>query len=488
MSERPKDAAGPAVDPDATAMLPRGSRRPEPDPDSTVMIPPRSEDPDPDATIAISARPKAPTPDSDATVMIAADDLDPDATIAIPTPGRRREVVPPPPPPPAPTATGEARAPEIGPLGGLNSLIAAANPVLAVVAQIRHALRHADPTGLRASLAASVKAFEQAARAGGVREQAVPPASFALCCLVDESAAHTPWGASWNSQGLLSERHPGRSRADFALLLEQAMADPAGNLELLEFFAVCLALGYEGEPAAAIADLRRKLHALLNAQRPAYDGQLSGKWRGVAAPLRRPPGALGPWAAACCGALLLVGEYAGFSLSLGARSDPIARDIAQLKIEPPAPRAAPKPAPVPDIAARLAPEIGRGEVAVTDSAGTSTIVIRSDQLFASGSALIEPALEPIVSRIAEALDKVPGTIVVTGHTDDVPIRTARFPSNWELSTERAASVVRLMAEKLAEPKRLRAEGLADSAPLAANDSTANRARNRRVAIILRGTP
>jgi type VI secretion system protein ImpK len=75
--------------------------------------------------------------------------------------------------------------------------------------------------------------------------------------------------------------------------------------------------------------------------------------------------------------------------------------------------------------------------------------------------------------------------VVTGHTDDVPIRTARFPSNWELSAERARSVSALMATRLREPGRLRAEGVADSEPLVANDGSANRARNRRVAIILR---
>jgi type VI secretion system protein ImpK len=142
-------------------------------------------------------------------------------------------------------------------------------------------------------------------------------------------------------------------------------------------------------------------------------------------------------------------------------------------------------AATPDISKQLAAEIARGEVAVTDAAGQSTIVIRSDRLFASGSARIEPALEPIVLRIAEALERVPGAVLVTGHTDNVPIRTARFPSNWELSTERAASVVGLIRTKLSAPARLKAEGLADSEPVAPNDSAINRARNRRVVIILR---
>jgi type VI secretion system protein ImpK len=67
----------------------------------------------------------------------------------------------------------------------------------------------------------------------------------------------------------------------------------------------------------------------------------------------------------------------------------------------------------------------------------------------------------------------------------VPIRSARFPSNWELSTERARSVVALMGAHMRDAARLRTEGLADSEPAAPNDSAANRAKNRRVAIILR---
>jgi len=133
----------------------------------------------------------------------------------------------------------------------------------------------------------------------------------------------------------------------------------------------------------------------------------------------------------------------------------------------------------------LASEIGRGEIAVSDVPGGSVIVLKSDELFGSGSARLNPALYPLMTRIGGALDRIPGAIVITGHTDDIPIRTARFPSNWELSAERARSVVALLASKLREPGRLRAEGVADSDPLAANDGPANRARNRRVAILLR---
>ena len=86
-----------------------------------------------------------------------------------------------------------------------------------------------------------------------------------------------------------------------------------------------------------------------------------------------------------------------------------------------------------------------------------SLVTEIDPLFASGSARLNAALYPAIERIAAALDSVPGAVVVTGHTDDVPIRSARFPSNWELSMERARSVVALMSGRLRDPARLRAE-------------------------------
>jgi len=268
MSERFKDGA----DPDATVMLPAGAKRAL-DEDATVMIPAaRVEDdatvmmpvpkPDDDATVMMPA----PKPDEDATVMIPAaarepEEPDPEATIAIPTPGRRRDAEAPA-LPAAPVAAGAAEPVDMGALGGINRLVAAANPVLGAVAQIRHALKHPDPPGLQASLRERVDAFEAAARATGADEATVTAACFALCALVDESAGSTPWGAGWVAAGLLRQKHDGQGGADeFFRLLEEKSADPAANRDLLEFFLVCLALGFEG-PYRQQADGRRGLAEL----------------------------------------------------------------------------------------------------------------------------------------------------------------------------------------------------------------------------------
>jgi type VI secretion system protein ImpK len=539
MSERPKNGA----DPDATVLLPAGKPGPDddatvmipagapvdddatvmipakgaPEDDATVMIPPARAAKDDDATVMIPARTVA--PDDDATVMIEARGVEPDedatvmmpapayrpsepeappaepdaeATIAIPTPGRRR--APDSPALPAAPATdvgGNAADPAT--LGGLNPLVAAANPVLAVVAQIRQALRLPDPVGLRTKLVEGVDVFEAAARAAGFEEETVRCSSLAMCALVDESATSTPWGSTWATDGLLASRQGGmpQEAAAEALfrLLDEKSSDAAANRDLLEFLYVCLALGYEGihrgaaDGREALGQRRMRLLEQLRAVRPDWDGELSATWRGLSIPARRPAGALGLWVAGSAAALVLAAIYAGYSVSLGGLSDPVAGELAQLKAvaAPDRPRAAASPL----LAEQLAAEIARGEITVTDGPGVSTIVIRGDRLFASGSARLEPGIEPVVLRVAEVLARVPGTIVVTGHTDDVPIRTARFPSNWELSEERASSVLRLMSGKVGDDARLRAEGLAESMPAAPNDSPANRARNRRVEILLR---
>lgn len=498
--------AGAAVDPDATVSmpLPLTGAAPAGGPDGTISGPipvvaePRPE-PDPDATDPIARSPfYLPPPDPDATVAMpaarpaAAAGPDPDATIAIPTPGKRRN-------PFAPKPGRDAVRADLGALGGLNPLVEAANPILGAVPQLRQSLRHPDPGALRDSLAEQLDTFEAAAGIAGIDAGTIEVARHALCALLDESASRTPWGASWAQTGLVRILLDGdTSGAKFFDDLERALEAPLASGDLLEFFYACLALGYEGKyrdaggGREALDGVRLRLHAQIRVRQPlSADGELSPHWRGVTTTTRRIPGAILLWGAASVLALLLVALYLAFSASLGALSDPVALDLAQLRPPPapaPAAGAAVPAAPVERVAVHLAEEIKLGQVAVTEDAQRSTIVVRSDRLFASGSARLEAGLEPVVLRIAEVLERVPGTILVTGHTDDVPIRSARFHSNWELSTARAQSVLKLVAAKVSDPARLKAEGLADSQPVAANDSEANRARNRRVVIILRAAP
>ena len=106
-------------------------------------------------------------------------------------------------------------------------------------------------------------------------------------------------------------------------------------------------------------------------------------------------------------------------------------------------------------------------------------------LFDFGSATINPAGFVFLDKIADTLDKMPYAVRVEGHTDNVPIQTRHFPSNWELSVSRAVNVVKYFAEfSKINPQRLSAVGYGESRPVVPNDTLPNRAKNRRVEILL----
>lgn len=113
-----------------------------------------------------------------------------------------------------------------------------------------------------------------------------------------------------------------------------------------------------------------------------------------------------------------------------------------------------------------------------------SIAIRDRLLFASGQSEIRQDGQLVLRRLTALLRDLPGVISVEGHTDDVPIQSDRFPSNWELSAGRAAAVVRTLTEHGLPVRRLRAIGYADSRPVARGMDTESRARNRRVTLVI----
>jgi chemotaxis protein MotB len=105
-------------------------------------------------------------------------------------------------------------------------------------------------------------------------------------------------------------------------------------------------------------------------------------------------------------------------------------------------------------------------------------------LFAPGSVELQAASRAILDTLAGFLGKFPGEVQITGHSDATPIRTARYPSNWELSAARAGAVARYFQGTGLKPARMAATGHAEHRPLASNDTPAGRAKNRRVEIFL----
>ncbi|NYH16211.1 OmpA family protein [Paraburkholderia bryophila] len=135
--------------------------------------------------------------------------------------------------------------------------------------------------------------------------------------------------------------------------------------------------------------------------------------------------------------------------------------------------------------ALLAPLRSNSQITISNATQGVEIAINAKILFNSGDARLLPESIDVLSRIAGVLrDRSKNTILVEGHTDSVPIATAKFESNWELSSARAGAVVRFFADKGIEAHRMAAIGRADNFPLIIGDDAAARAANRRVTILV----
>jgi chemotaxis protein MotB len=122
---------------------------------------------------------------------------------------------------------------------------------------------------------------------------------------------------------------------------------------------------------------------------------------------------------------------------------------------------------------------------IIERRGLVVRVLTDNLLFASGSATLKPGADQLLDEVAQLLNLDPShPITVEGHTDNQPIATAQFPSNWELSTTRATNVVRFLISRSVSAYRLGAVGYADLHPIASNATAAGRAENRRVEIVL----
>ena len=423
-------------------------------------------------------------------------ELDPDRTMLLPNPGGRRA-----PAAAAPHSYPRSVAGAAAALhgAGLNPLVRAANPLLDLVVPLRFTTAAPDMELLRRRLTEEVQAFEAAARAAHADPETVAAARYALCTFLDETISSTPWGAGvWNSRSLLVAFHNEAWGGEkFFLILQRLSQDARNRLDVLELMYLCLALGLEGRYRVIerghdqLAGLRERLLGLIRQHRGAPEQDLSPNWRGEREPqptmLRRVP----PWVlAAAAGALLLALQLV-FGWLLNRASDPVFGRLAALRVAAPARSPAPAPAAsAPGRVARfLAPEIAEGLVSVSETADRSTVTLRGDGVFASGSADVDRGQLRVLERIGDALKTTPGRVLVIGHTDNTrPALSARLPSNYDLSKARAHTVAGLLAQRAGPEARYSSEGRGETEPLVPNDSAARRARNRRVEIVVLAPP
>lgn len=406
----------------------------------------------------------------------------------------------------APPVPGFAEAPPMGEaqvaadlpevLSGTNPLAVAANPLLNLIPQIRVMPHHPDPAQLRDYLVEQVNMFERRAREANVSPETVIAARYALCTALDETAAKTPWGGGgqWSRHSLLVTFHNETWGGEkFYQVLARLVQDPKKHFDLIELMAVCIALGFEGRfgvvdnGRSQLDTLRRRLVEILDGARGEYSKALSLHWRGAEADGKAKWGFLPLWI--CVGAVLalLTGIFFLYYFLISEKSSGTYSAISAIR-PPKAQALKPQPASVARLRKFLQPEIDEKLVTVDDQADKSVIVLLGDGMFDSGSIEVKPRYQIVIQRVSDALNSVPGTVQISGHTDNQRIRSLRFPGNYELSKARADVVRDMIDARLVTKGRTRAQGQAESTPIDTNSTPEGRARNRRVEVILEVPP
>ncbi|WP_424985091.1 type IVB secretion system protein IcmH/DotU [Microbulbifer sp. S227A] len=406
-------------------------------------------------------------------------------------------------PDPAPSAAGPS---DPGPtLTGMNQLVACASTLFSLISRIRNRAQHMDPDKLRQSVIAEIRAFENRALQAGIPAQTVKVARYALCATLDDVVLNTPWGgqSSWGLQSMVGTFHRETVGGDrFYDLLARLEKEPGQNIDLLEFIYMCMSLGFEGRlrveqggPEKHL-QIRGALARIIRAQRGPLERDLSPHWEGVEKPFKPRSVWRLVWIAIAVTAGLLALQFAGLSYALSNSTERVVGQLSVIDSGPVAElqRRAPPPAPAPaaptaeeqlrKVEGFLQPEIDDGIVEVFQKGNTLIVRIKGSGMFGSGSDRLSQNFRAPVDRVARALNDEPGPVIIAGHSDNVPIRSSRFPSNMALSLARAKSVMERMSGALDDPGRLSAEGRADKEPIADNGTRDGRARNRRIEVLL----
>src|SRR3954452_14181521 len=422
--------------------------------------------------------------------------LRPDATRLRPRPGGA-----PPPNAPRTQATPPATSFDATPIPpaaraligiGLNPLVRAATPLLLMTAQTREAMAAVDVAGLRRTALDEIHQFEEQARASGVPNEVVLAARYVLCAALDEAVLSTPWGnqSEWAQHPLLVALHREAWGGEkFFEMLDRTAKDPAKFIDLMELQYLALVFGFAGKYQVQergqdkLLEIQQSLYRVIRDRRGPSPSGLSLRWRGL-------EGAPNPilqdlpwWVVSAAALPILAIAFTAFYATLAGTAAPVQAQLARVGLDDfsaPAPAAAPRG---PSLKQLLGGDEQAGALSVEVEGSKTMGTLLATGVFASGSATVNDAYGATLQRVAAAVNKVPGRVLVVGHTDSQPIRSLRFQDNFELSRERAVSVVSVLKQGSDNPARFTWTGVGSSEPRYPESDQANRSRNRRVEII-----
>lgn len=383
-----------------------------------------------------------------------------------------------------------------------NPLLEAAQPLLRALADMPAELGGEGVIVFHRLLEREVVTFQSLCSSAQIKHEHVVAASYSLCTALDEAANSTAWGGGqggeagvWATRQLAAQFHGDTKGGDkFFLLVGRLAASPQEHTNLLELMYQILGLGFEGRFSTAsngrrqLETIRHRLLTLLASARGDVPHDLSPHWKGVGAGKFRLLRSIPVWVTASVLALALLGLFAWYKYRLVQATVDVEQRVAAIgKMQPPA--AVPVLTRSLRLKELLAVEIARGTVSVDEDDRHSAVSFKGDDMFVAGQARLNPKILPVLAKVADQINQVSGTVQVTGHSDNQPIKTREFPDNQVLSQKRAAAAAQVLEDKGVDASRLKSEGRGDSAPVADNATFVGRARNRRGDIVVtQGVP
>lgn len=377
-----------------------------------------------------------------------------------------------------------------------NVLVDEAAMLFSLVAPIRSTASHNDVNGLKKQCINLINQYEQRLRARGVAAETIEQARYTLCCFIDELVLNTSWGGNsdWATESLLSTFHNETFGGEyFFTLLENAIEHPSQDLMLLELQYLCLAFGFVGKMRVAdrgyekLELIKDRAYKAIRSQRGEPARELSPTWRSDVVQSGALESRLPLWVICSVIAALLLGVYMYLNYQVNDYSDQVHRQLNTLVNWQPETGSAANGQSQQDavrLQQLLQTEIRRDMLQVITLPDRVRIRVGLHHLFTPGSVTINESFEPVITKIARALEATDGRILVSGYTDDLPIFTSKYPSNWHLSLARANAMADALAAGGQLHGRLWPEGRGEADPIAANDTAENRALNRRVEIDL----
>ncbi|WP_404343636.1 type VI secretion system protein TssL, long form [Pseudoalteromonas mariniglutinosa] len=373
-----------------------------------------------------------------------------------------------------------------------NPLLEAANDCFSLLIFINQAKEVENIAALKHKCVEAIKHFEVLVRNNNLDMTMINNARYCLCAALDEAVLNSSWSSmEWADESLLSTFHKETFGGEyFYTLLDDALMYPEHNKAFLELQYHCLNLGFKGKYRldsggdSKVEDYRSRLYHILNQLDGPKTNALTPSWRERVAAGVELQNSIPLWVVFSILALISLFIFMFFNMQLNDKLVQSTSTLAQIHPLSSSQIENKKDKQLLVLEQLLHTEIERGIVNIQLNSDRIRITISNESLFNSGNAHLLPSFQPILEKLALSLESTKGRILITGHTDDSPISTDKYPSNWHLSLARATQVANSMAKNTNLSGRLWPEGRGAAEPLVDNTNSDSRSLNRRIEIDL----